>query len=173
MEAQGHSIDHNVVFQDNQATMHLEMNGVLSSVKCTRHIHARYFFITDRIEAGDVEVEYCPTEEMWADVLNKPKQGKAFRVDRSYLMNVPEDYDDEAERLQTHPELLPKDEPESVPTVQPEADCSRRRSVLGDKLNVSLSHSRSRRKDLHTRYGAKESTWRLTQQRESQPMARQ
>jgi hypothetical protein len=43
---------------------------------------------------------------MWADVLNKPKQGAAFRLDRSHLMNVPMDYDDDIERSKTHPKLL-------------------------------------------------------------------
>ena len=103
LEAQGYTIDHNIVFQDNQSTMRLEMNGALSSSSRTKHIHARYFFITDRIEMGELEVVYCPTEEMLADVLNKPKQGRPFRLDRSHLMNVPMDYDDELEREQTHP----------------------------------------------------------------------
>ena len=44
---------------------------------------------------------------MWADVLNKPKQGKGFRMDHSHLMNVPVDYDKEVERKNTHPRLLP------------------------------------------------------------------
>ena len=90
--------------------MRLETNGALSSSKRTKHIHARYFFIKDKIESGEVEVEYCPTEMMWADVLNKPKQGKGFRLDRSHLMNVPVDYDDEVERKATHPDLLPTGE---------------------------------------------------------------
>ena len=87
--------------------MRLETNGVLSSSKRTKHIHARYFFIADKVATGEVEIQYCPTEMMWADVLNKPKQGKGFRLDRSHLMNVPVDYDDEVERKATHPGLLP------------------------------------------------------------------
>ncbi|KAL7533478.1 hypothetical protein ACHAXR_005258 [Thalassiosira sp. AJA248-18] len=78
------------------------MNGALSSSKRTKHIHARYFFITNRIEMGEVETVYCPTEEMWADVFNKPKQGRPFRLNHSHLMNVPL-----MERAKTHPELLP------------------------------------------------------------------
>ena len=31
---------------------------------------------------------------MWADAMTKPKQGKAYRVFRSVIMNVPEDYVD-------------------------------------------------------------------------------
>ena len=47
---------------------------------------------------------------MWCNILTKPKQGSVFRKFRGHLMNVPQDYDDEAERLRTHPLLLPKDD---------------------------------------------------------------
>ncbi len=43
---------------------------------------------------------------MWSDVLNKPKQGQAFRKDRAMLMNVSVDYSDDEERRRTHPKLL-------------------------------------------------------------------
>ena len=73
---------------------------------------------------------------MWADVLNKPKQGRPFRLDRSHLMNVPIDYDDEMERAKTHPELLPSDEPSrSVQPAQRFGEKLYRRSVLGDIQN--------------------------------------
>ena len=49
---------------------------------------------------------------MWCDILTKPKQGKVFREFRRYLMNVPADYDDEAERLLTHSYILPRVEAE-------------------------------------------------------------
>ncbi len=76
--------------------MRLKVNGSFSSSKCTKHIHCRYFFILDKIADGDLEVLYCPTEIMWADVLTKPKQGGPFCLDRSHLMNVPINYDDDA-----------------------------------------------------------------------------
>ena len=138
-EAQGYTIDQNILYQDNQSTMKLEVNGAMSSSKRTKHIHARYFFITDRVEEGEVDIQYCPTEMMWADVLTKPKQGKSFRLDRSHLMNVPIDYDDNVERRNTHPQLLPPDEDKPVQTLVPLAQSLHRRSVLGDKTNVSWS----------------------------------
>ena len=36
-------------------------------------------------------VEYCPTEEMWADVLTLSLQGRTCRTQRSMLMNMPAD----------------------------------------------------------------------------------
>ena len=59
-----------------------------------KHMNVKFFFAHDMIEKGLMEVDYCPTEEMWADVLTKPLQGKAFREMRSKLMNMPVDYVD-------------------------------------------------------------------------------
>lgn len=109
MEAQGYTIEHNIVNQDNQSTLLLARNGRFSSGKRTKHIKARYFNIADKVAAGEIELAYEPTETMWADVLNKPKQGKAFREFRAFLMNVPTNYDDEIERERTHPDQMPRD----------------------------------------------------------------
>ena len=45
---------------------------------------------------------------MWCDILNKPKQGASYRLNRSHLMNVPVEYDDDVERRLTHLALLNK-----------------------------------------------------------------
>jgi hypothetical protein len=87
MEAQGYNIDENKIGRDNQSSMLLENNGRASSSKCTRHINIRYFFITDRIKADEVKVEYCPTGEMIADYFTKPLQGSLFKRFRDMIMN--------------------------------------------------------------------------------------
>ncbi len=46
---------------------------------------------------------------MWANVLTKPQKGGSFRLDRSHLMNVPINYNDDTKRLKTNPLLLPSD----------------------------------------------------------------
>jgi hypothetical protein len=53
----------------------------------TRHINIRYFFIKDKIQSGDLELKYLPTEEMVADILTKPLQGELFRIQRAKLLN--------------------------------------------------------------------------------------
>ena len=45
---------------------------------------------------------------MWEGGNTKPLQGADFRLFRSKAMGIPENYDDEAERVRTHPQLLPK-----------------------------------------------------------------
>ena len=74
-EAQGYTIDKNVIYQDNQSTIRLEVNGKMSLGKKNKHVSSRFFFITDKIARGEVDVEYCPAEKMWCDVLNKPNHG--------------------------------------------------------------------------------------------------
>ena len=109
IESQGYTVTQNIMYQDNQDTLRLEVNGKFSSSKRTKHIKARCFFITDSITHGDVEFQYRRTEIMWCDVLTKPKQGPTFRLDRSHQMNVPMDYDDDVERTRTHPYLVPEE----------------------------------------------------------------
>ena len=106
--AQGCDVTNNILMQDNKSTILLETNGRASSSKRTKHIKSRFFFIKDKVDKGEVEIQHCPTEMMWADVLNKPKQGKSFREFRGELMNVPLDYDDGLEREAT-PSVISKD----------------------------------------------------------------
>jgi hypothetical protein len=117
--------------------MRLKVNRSLSSSKCTKHIKCCYFFIRNKITKGVLEVLYCLTEIMWADVLTKPKQGGPFRLDRSHLMNVPINYDDDTKGLKTNPLLLPLDErplcPNRMKDQLPKTPIIHSRSVVGIK----------------------------------------
>ena len=53
-------------------------NRRMSSEKKTKHIKAKFFFIKDRVNEGEIRVMDCLGEEMWADVLTKPLRGMAF-----------------------------------------------------------------------------------------------
>ena len=56
----------NIIYQDNQSTMKLANNGKASSVKRARHFDIKLFYVTNIIGKGEVQVMYCPTEEMIA-----------------------------------------------------------------------------------------------------------
>ena len=88
IEAQGYKVSDNVLFQDNKSAMLLAKNGKASSSKRTKHIHIRYFFITDRIANGDLNIEWCPTGEMVGDYMTKPLQGSLFKKFRDIIMGV-------------------------------------------------------------------------------------
>ena len=88
IEAQGYQNDRTVLLQDNKSCMLLHNNGKASSSKRTRHLNIRYFFLANRIEKGELTVEFCPTDEMIADYLTKPLQGEKFRKFRKAIMNL-------------------------------------------------------------------------------------
>ena len=84
--AQGYDIGPARIFQDNKSTMQLADKGRSTSDR-TKHINVRYFFVHDRMESGEISLEYMPTEEMVADILTKPLQGALFMKLRNMLMN--------------------------------------------------------------------------------------
>jgi hypothetical protein len=86
MEAQGHKIEENTFYQDNQSAIRFEKNGRKSCGPNSKHIDIRYFFIKDRLGIEGIEVEYCPTEQMLADFFTKPLQGNLFRRLRAIVM---------------------------------------------------------------------------------------
>ena len=93
IEDQGDYLDDAVLYQDNKSAILLEKNGRLSSGKNTKHIHARYFFIKDKIDTGEVNVQYCPTGDMIADFFTKPLQGSQFTRFRDMILGItPIDY---------------------------------------------------------------------------------
>jgi hypothetical protein len=75
LEAQGYTITANYVYYDNMSTLSLAKNGHVSSSKCTKHIKAKYFFIKYYHHSGAIDLQYCRTDNMWADVSTKPLQG--------------------------------------------------------------------------------------------------
>lgn len=86
LQHQGYETGPAIVYQDNKSSMALAQKGRSTSER-TRHINIRHFFIKDRIESGDIELQYKSTGEMIADILTKPLQGALFRKLRSLLLN--------------------------------------------------------------------------------------
>jgi hypothetical protein len=73
------------LMQDNQSAIALATKGKSDS-KRSKHINKRYFFIKDRIDAGEVMLEHLGTEDMIADVLTKPMTGRKFERLRTGLL---------------------------------------------------------------------------------------
>ena len=86
LEKQGYKPENNVLFQDNQSAMRMEINGRNSCTGNSRHIDIRYFFVKDRVDTGEIKIEYCPTEHMVADFFTKPVQGTLFKSFRNQVM---------------------------------------------------------------------------------------
>ena len=83
---QGYSVSPATVYEDNQSAIKLAENGRSNSSR-TRHIAVRYFFIHDRMNSGEIAIEYLHTSQMVADILTKPMQGSQFLRLRQLLLN--------------------------------------------------------------------------------------
>jgi hypothetical protein len=89
--------------QDNISAQLLMKNGRFLSGKKTKHIKAKFFFIKDKVDEGEMRIFGCHTEQMWADVLTKPLQGIVFKRMRAELMNCSVEYEEDEKRETSQP----------------------------------------------------------------------
>ena len=61
-------------------------NGRNSCTGNSRHIDIRYFFVKDRVDKGEVKVEYCPTLQTLADFFTKTLQDALYNKFRDVIM---------------------------------------------------------------------------------------
>jgi hypothetical protein len=88
LKSQGYNCNDTILYQDNQSAILLETNGKVSSTKRTKHINVRYFFIKDRVDKGEIAIQWCHTDEMLADFFTKPLQGKKFYAMIKQILNL-------------------------------------------------------------------------------------
>ena len=86
ISSQGYVIKDNVLYQDNQSTILMLKNGRNSCTGNSRHVDIRYFFVKDRIDKGEVRIEYCPSFVMLVDYFTKQLQGHLFKKFRDVIM---------------------------------------------------------------------------------------
>lgn len=70
MQVVPHMDQPTVMFVDNQAAMGLAHN--LSVNRRSKHIEVRFHYTRQVLEDGSLKLEYCPTENMSADMFTKP-----------------------------------------------------------------------------------------------------
>lgn len=73
----------NVIYEDNQGAIHLARDPVAH--KRVKHIEIRYHFIRDKVESGEIILEYCPTNDMVADIFTKALSRDKFQRFRGEL----------------------------------------------------------------------------------------
>lgn len=66
--------------------MKMEVNGRNWYTGNSRHIDIKYFWIKDRVDKKEVEIQYCPTHLMLADYVTKELQEKLFKRFREVIM---------------------------------------------------------------------------------------
>ena len=71
------------MYEDNQGAIAMSRNPVLH--KRTKHIDIKYHFVREKTQDGTIELKYCPTNEMVADILTKPLSKGQFEYLRCKL----------------------------------------------------------------------------------------
>jgi ABC-type nitrate/sulfonate/bicarbonate transport system substrate-binding protein len=66
-----------MIHEDNTSAIALATKGQASS-DTMKHVKVRTYLIKQHLDSGDVMIQHCPTEDMLADLLTKPLQGKQF-----------------------------------------------------------------------------------------------
>ena len=88
VEAQGHHIKENKVWQDNQSTMPLEKNRKTSSGKRTRALNMGCSMMTNQVGCGDCTIKHCPNDDMVGDFVTKGLQGAEFAAFRKKIVST-------------------------------------------------------------------------------------
>ncbi|KAG6590645.1 RxLR effector candidate protein [Phytophthora cinnamomi] len=71
------------IYEDNQGSIALAKNPEFH--KRTKHIDIRYHFVREKVEDGQVVLEYCSTKDMLADIMTKAITSVQFEVLRHKL----------------------------------------------------------------------------------------
>ena len=69
-----------VLREDNQGAIAIARNPISHS-----HTKQKYHYIREAIESEDIDLEYCPTEMMVADILMKPLPSQRFETLRKEM----------------------------------------------------------------------------------------
>ena len=83
-----------IIMEDNQGAICIAKNPVVQAR--TKHIDIRHHYIREAVSDGTVSLQYCPTEEMIADIFTKPLPKAKFEKLRrnmglKKLMSSPHD----------------------------------------------------------------------------------
>jgi hypothetical protein len=77
--------DPTVIYNDNAAAIYTTRSRIVGSK--LRHIKINFHFIRDAVRNNFIDVQYCATEKMVADILTKALPAKRFLEIRDRLMN--------------------------------------------------------------------------------------
>ena len=65
----GKNVSNTVIFEDNQSAICIAKSQI--SRRRTKHIEIKFHFIRDLVETDRINLVYCPSEDMIADMLTK------------------------------------------------------------------------------------------------------
>eukprot|EP00794_Sanderia_malayensis_P014955 gene14955-biopygen12465 len=71
------------LYEDNQGAIALSRNP--NSHSRTKHIDIKYHYVRDVVDNKEIQLIYCPTEKMIADIMTKPLPRQRFEEMRSLI----------------------------------------------------------------------------------------
>jgi len=77
------SQDSTILMEENQETIAIARNPVAHAR--AKYIDIRYHYIREAVQDGIVDLRYCPTEFMIADILTKPLSKQRFEMLRDAM----------------------------------------------------------------------------------------
>ena len=83
---QGYPVELSKIAQDNKVAQLLETRGKFSSMRRTKHIKNKVFFVKDQVDQGEIAIVDCTTGTMWADFFSNPQQDARFKDMRAVVM---------------------------------------------------------------------------------------
>jgi len=75
-----------IMYQDNRSAMQLLAERGPGVVSRSRHFQVRYFYVKEFIDNNAIQLVHIPTEQMHANFMTKPNQGKFFRMRVWFLL---------------------------------------------------------------------------------------
>ena len=72
-----------VVYEDNQSAICMSKNQ--QSHGQSKHIDIKYHFVREKVSEGSIELRYCTTENMLADMFTKGLSGPKFKKLRNLI----------------------------------------------------------------------------------------
>jgi hypothetical protein len=72
-------LDSTIIYCDNQSCIRLSEHRVFH--ERSKHIEIKYYFIRDKVQEGEVKLQYISTDEQTTNILTKPLS----RIKFSYL----------------------------------------------------------------------------------------
>ena len=75
------------VYEDNQSAISMAQNAQFH--RRTKHIDMRHHYVREKVNDGTIEVKYCCSDRMLADMLTKGLSGAVFKTLREMAGIVP------------------------------------------------------------------------------------
>ena len=72
-----------MIYCDNSSAIALSKNFVFH--KRTKHIDAKFHYIRELVNNGEIILKHCRTQEQFADILTKPLGQKSFEYLRKCM----------------------------------------------------------------------------------------